>query len=174
MEVNEELIQRVIQSEKTKNVWRTKFDSIEFKEANLLNQSLFGEKLKPLEGCECLPTFFFKLNVLRSKNKIFEKMEKKFFIKKGKILMNHSFASPLGFHSSDEDCIKLLKLNEKHINSFEKVPDNWREIVFGTVAKKESVKAEEPTSEKETIEENVSQTPASENIQPQRKYKKRK
>lgn len=179
MEVNEEFIQRVIESQKTKNEWRNKFDSIQFKEANFLNQSLFGEKLKPTEGCECLPTFFFNLNVLRSKNKIFEKMEKKFFIKKGKIIMNHSFAMPLGFHSSDEDCIKLLKLNEKHINSFEKAPDNWREIVFGTAAKKESVKVEaieETTTENEneTIEENVSEIPASQKPAATRKYKKRK
>lgn len=173
MEFSEDLLQRVFDSEKSKNTWKTKEDSTEFKEANFLNQLLFGEKLKPLEGCECLPTFYFKLHSMKLKNKIIETMEKQFYIKKGKVIMSHSFATPLGFHSSDEDCIKLLRSNENHINKFDKVPSNWREIVFGTATKKEAVKVEE-TVETENEVVSTTETPASEKVQPARKYKKRK
>jgi hypothetical protein len=103
-----------------------------------------------------------------SKNKIVEIMEKEFFIKKGKVIMNNNFAQAVTSGSSDADCIKLLQLNEKFISSFEKVPLNWKEIVFG---KAKAKPVEEIVENKEA--EKVSEEPT-ETAPIKKQYKKRK
>lgn len=131
MEINKELIDRVISYKATKQVWRSDSSSIEFKEANFLNKHLYGEELKPASKCECLEIFYFKFDNDLRKNVILEKMEKQFFIKAGKQIQSFHFQSPINIASSDEDCIKLLRLNKENIKHFDRFPDNWEEIVDG-------------------------------------------
>lgn len=136
MELNEELIQRVKESESKKSIWRKNYDSKEFKEASALNLLLFGERLEQKPGCECVEIFFFNLKRKFKQTNLKEIMNKEFKIKEGKIIQNHSFATPVSSASSDEDCIKLLRINKNYSKFFSKLPSDWEKIIDG---KKESV-----------------------------------
>jgi len=131
MELNEELIQRVKASEKNKSIWRKDYNSKEFEEASRLNVALFGERLEKKPGCECVEIFFFNLNRKLNQTNLKQIMNKEFKIKEGKIIQNHSFATPISASSSDEDCIKLLKINKSYSKFFSKLPLNWEEIIEG-------------------------------------------
>ena len=65
-------------------------------------------------------------------------MEKEFILKKGKTIMSFDLGL-INEHSTDEQCIELIRRNPSQISKFEKVPENWEEIVFAekkVIAKK--------------------------------------
>ena len=121
-----EKIQEVLSYEKTKQVWRSNPNSIEWIEANKLNFLLFGIHLNKSAKCECIEDLFFALKRDNIINKITEKMEKEFLVKKGVLVQsfNHDAISE---HSSDEDCLNALKANAGIIKYFDKVPDWFKE-----------------------------------------------
>lgn len=168
MEILFEKIERVLNYENTLNTWRSNFNSIEFKEASELNKALFGMEFNKSKNCDCVTDFFSLLKYKISKNKIVEIMEKEFFIKKGKVIMNNNFAQAVTSGSSDADCIKLLQLNEKFISSFEKVPSNWKEIVFGKAKAKQVEEIVENKEAEKVSEESTETSPI------KKQYKKRK
>jgi hypothetical protein len=123
----EELIERVKASEPLKSVWRQDPQSIQWKEASKLNKILTGLPLNTSAKCDCIEDLFFLLKRENIIEKIEQKMEKKFFLKKGKLLQSADFAN-VGEQSSDELMIKALKRSPGLIKHFKTVPDNWREI----------------------------------------------
>lgn len=123
----EELIKRVKASEATKAVWRKNSNSNEWKEASKLNQILTGMPLNRSAHCECIEDLFFLLKRENVEQKIFEKMEKKFFLKPGKLIQSADMAN-IGESSSDELMIKALKRSPGLIKHFKTYPDNWKEI----------------------------------------------
>ena len=151
----EKRIARVKSYEATKQTWRKKYDSKEFKEANSLNQELFGERLERKPGCECVEIFFFNLNhQYKTKEKIKIMSNKKFILKPGKVVMNYHFPEPLTNSNSDEDFIKLLSVNPKVISLFEKYPDNWEKLAKDFVpAKKQEDNANDEIAKLKTVPE---------------------
>jgi hypothetical protein len=134
MEVNQELINRVVASKATKQSWRNKHDSIEWLEANAVNKSLFSDVFSRSKNCGCIDDFFYLLELKLNKQSITQIMEKEFVLKKGKLIM--SFGAEVNENSTDEQMILLLKSNKKHADKFAKLPKNWEEIVDNYSAKK--------------------------------------
>ena len=99
-----EKIQEVLSYEKTKQVWRSNPNSIEWIEANKLNFLLFGINLNKSAKCECIEDLFFALKRDNIINKITEKMEKEFFLKKVELVQsfNHDAISE---HQTDAECL---------------------------------------------------------------------
>lgn len=123
----EELIERVKASEPSKSVWRKDPQSIQWKEASKLNKILTGLPLNTSAKCDCIEDLFFLLKRENIIEKIEKKMEKQFFLKKGKLLQSADFAN-VGEQSSDELMIKALKRSPGLIKHFKTFPENWREI----------------------------------------------
>ena len=123
----EELIERVKASEPSKSVWRQDPQSIQWKEASRLNKILTGLPLNTSSKCECIEDLFFLLKRDNIIEKIEQKMEKQFLLKKGKLLQSADFAN-VGENSSDELMIKALKRSPGLIKHFKTFPENWREI----------------------------------------------
>jgi hypothetical protein len=124
----QEKIDKILSYEKTKSIWRGNHLSTEWIEANELNISLFGISLNRSAKCECLEDLFFALKRPNIINKITEKMEKQFHVKKGKVIMSFG-TDAITEHSTDKQCIAALKNNPVLIKFFEKVPENWEKIV---------------------------------------------
>ncbi|CAB5216967.1 hypothetical protein UFOVP200_25 [uncultured Caudovirales phage] len=124
----ENRIKEVLSYEKTKSEWRGNHLSEEWQKANKLNIELFGISLNKAQKCECIEDLFFALKRPNIVNKIIEKMEKQFHVKKGSVVMSFN-ADTITEHSTDAQCISALKNNPTLIKFFEKVPDNWQKIV---------------------------------------------
>jgi hypothetical protein len=124
----EEEINKVLSYEKTKSIWRGNHLSIEWQEANKLNITLFGISLNKAQKCECIEDLFFALKRPNITNKITEKMEKQFHVKKGAVIMSFG-VDTITEHSTDKQCISALKHNPVLIKFFDKVPENWQKIV---------------------------------------------
>ena len=124
----ENRINKVLSYEKTKSEWRGNHLSIEWQEANKLNIDLFGISLNKAQKCECIEDLFFALKRPNIINKITEKMEKQFHVKKGSVVMSFG-ADTITEHSTDKQCISALKHNPTLIKFFEKVPENWKKLV---------------------------------------------
>lgn len=122
----EKLIERVKQSQKTLKTWRNDHTSIEWKEASKLNEILTGIPLNKARGCECVDDLFFLVN-RTSINQINNKMNQKFKVQTGKVIMLHG-CTPVTDKATDEQIMNLLKLSPAHIKSLETYPENWREI----------------------------------------------
>lgn len=140
----EEEINRILSYEKTILNWRNDYTSKEWNESSKMNNKLFGMPFNRSANCHCVEDFFRMFKYYVKNDKIKEIMEKKFVLKKGIMLMNHNFQQPITNISSDEDCIKLLRLNKNHAKNFELLPDNWEDIVNGKVTeevKKVKIKA---------------------------------
>jgi hypothetical protein len=121
-------IDKVLSYEKTKSIWRGNHLSYEWQEANKLNITLFGISLNKAQKCECIEDLFFALKRPNITNKITEKMEKQFHVKKGAVIMSFG-VDTITEHSTDKQCISALKHNPVLIKFFEKVPENWQKIV---------------------------------------------
>ena len=124
----ENRINKVLSYEKTKSEWRGNHLSIEWQEANRLNIDLFGISLNKAQKCECIEDLFFALKRPNIVNKIKEKMENQFHVKKGSVVMSFG-ADTITEHSTDKQCISALKHNPTLIKFFEKVPENWQKLV---------------------------------------------
>jgi hypothetical protein len=124
----EELIGRVKSYECTKHLWRTKHDSIEFIEASKLNRLLTGIPLNKALKCECVEDLFFMLKLDNTKQKAMEKANKQFHLQKGKVIQSYG-NDIISEHSSDEQLIEALRINPALIKFFDKVPDNWEQII---------------------------------------------
>ena len=124
----ENRINKILSYEKTKSEWRGNHLSIEWQEANKLNIDLFGISLNKAQKCECIEDLFFALKRPNIVNKITEKMEKQFQVKKGSVVMSFG-ADTITEHSTDKQCISALKHNPTLIKFFEKVPENWKKLV---------------------------------------------
>lgn len=149
-----ELIDRVIASESTKEIWRNKHNSPQWMDANELSKSALGKSLNKNTNCECLEDLFRIMRHRQTKKRVIMSKEKRFKVKPNSVIMVHG-CKPVTEHSSDEDCIKLLKMHKVHISSFASYPENWEEIVFRN-AKSLSVENQdeaEGVSDVEEIEE---------------------
>ena len=113
-----EKIQEVLSYERTKQFWRSNSNSIEWIEANKLNFLLFGIHLNKSAKCECIEDLFFALKRDNIINKITEKMEKEFKVKKGVLVQSFNH-DPISEHSTDAECVIALQSNpaiEKYFN----------------------------------------------------------
>lgn len=124
-----EEIDKVLSYQKTLKMWRNNHTSTEWIESNALNRKLFGDSFSKSHNCGCVEDFFILLRLKREKVLKFGFMEKKFIIKKGKTIMSFDLGL-INEHSTDEQCIELIRRNPSQISKFEKVPENWEEIVF--------------------------------------------
>jgi hypothetical protein len=124
----ENRIKEVLSYENTKSEWRGNHLSDEWQKANKLNIDLFGISLNKAQKCECIEDLFFALKRPNIVNKIKEKMEKQFHVKKGSVVMSFG-ADTITEHSTDKQCISALKHNPTLIKFFEKVPENWKKLV---------------------------------------------
>ena len=125
----ETLLDIVKQSEKTKNIWRDKYNSIEWKNANKLNILLYGISLNQKPKCSCLEDLFFMLKSNNINQKFKDKMEQKFKIKKGKLVSSFKFGFHLSEQSNDEQIKEALKLDPNLIVYFDSYPEDWKVIV---------------------------------------------
>lgn len=126
-----DLIDKVRQSEKTKHLWRDKYNSVEWKNANKLNILLFEMPLNNKPKCKCLEDLFFMLKSPNINQKYKKKMENRFKVKKGKVLGSHQFGFHLTEHSNDEQIMEALRLVPSLIAQMEKYPANWEQVVNG-------------------------------------------
>jgi hypothetical protein len=119
----ENLIKEVLASESTKNKWRNKYDSIEFKNATKLNKLLFGIHLNQSVGCQCVEDLFF---YIKRKNNFMNK----FKLRKG-LVVTSFLHSTITEHSTDAEFIQALKVSPASIKYFTEYPENWKDIVSG-------------------------------------------
>jgi hypothetical protein len=119
----ENLIKQVLTSESTKNQWRNKYDSIEFKNATKLNKLLFGIHLNQSVGCQCVEDLFF---YIKRKNNFMNK----FKLRKG-LVVTSFLHSTITEHSTDAEFIQALKVSPASIKYFTEYPENWKDIVNG-------------------------------------------
>jgi hypothetical protein len=119
----ENLIKQVLASENTKNQWRNKYDSVEFKNATKLNKLLFGIHLNQSVGCQCVEDLFF---YIKRKNNFMNK----FKLRKGLVVTSFLHAT-ITEHSTDAEFINALKVSPGAIKYFTEFPENWRDIVSG-------------------------------------------
>ena len=124
----DELIERVLSYECTKHIWRANPSSIEWIEASKLNKVLTGIPLNKSAKCECIEDLYFMLKMTNSKEKVMEKANKQFHLQKGKVIQSYG-NDIISEHSSDEQLIEALRSNPALIKFFEKVPDNWEQII---------------------------------------------
>lgn len=124
----DELLHQVLESEKTKHVWRNDYSSLNWLNASKLNVVLFGLPLNKAIGCNCIEDLFLMLKQKNINQKIKTIMLKIFKVKPGKLIQTFG-CDHVSEHSSDELCILLLKKYPKHITNFETYPSNWKEVV---------------------------------------------
>ena len=123
------LLDIVKQSEKTKNIWREDYNSIEWKNANKLNILLYGMSLNQKPKCSCLEDLFFMLKSNNINQKFKDKMEQKFKIKKGKLVSSFKFGFHLSEQSNDEQIMEALRLDPNLIVYFDSYPEDWKIVV---------------------------------------------
>jgi hypothetical protein len=119
----ENLIKQVLASESTKNQWRNKYDSIEFKNATKLNKLIFGIHLNQSVGCQCVEDLFF---YIKRKNNFMNK----FKLRKGLVVTSFLHAT-ITEHSMDAEFVQALKVSPGAIKYFTEYPENWKDIVNG-------------------------------------------
>lgn len=126
--------ERIIEAigfEATKDIWRGNYGSKEFKICDQLNYELFGKHFNRQKRCECIEDFFLLLKSrLKKLNFKSIQMDKKFKLKKGRLVQNHAFPYGVSEFSSDADCLKLLKLNPNNVKHFEEVPEGWESMTL--------------------------------------------
>lgn len=138
----EDQIKEVLSYEATKEAWRTKHSSKEWQAASRLNNEFHNMPLS--RACmSCLDDLYFTIHFREKKPSMQQKSqnkknmeEKKFILKPGKVITSHHFSHPVDQNSSEEDFIKLLRINKKHIDKFSKFPGNWEELVDAKPASK--------------------------------------
>ena len=151
MQITQEVIDRVVMSQATLRSWRNKHNSNEWLEANAVNRALFGDTFSKAHNCGCVEDFFILLNLKLKKQSISEIMDRKFVLKKGKVVMSHG-CDIVTENSSDDQCIALLRVNKKHASKFERLPENWEEIVDEKIEVKPK-KTRAKRTKKEVVEE---------------------
>jgi hypothetical protein len=129
-------IEKILSFEVTKSKWRNQYNSEEFTTCSSLNKKLFGIDFNRSENCHCIEDFFLMFKYYLQNNKLEKIMEKKFILKKGIMLQNHNFPSPITRMSSDEDCIKLLRINKNYAKQFEILPTDWEKLINGRIEEK--------------------------------------
>lgn len=135
MELKEK-IDLVLSFEKSKARWRNKFDSPERITTSALHHSLFGEHLSKSKNCGCVDDFFSYLNSLKNNtesiNQKQNQMESQFLLKKGKAIVLHGMNDMVTKDNlTDAKALAILKKYPAHISSFEKYPENWKELTGG-------------------------------------------
>jgi len=107
--------ERIIEAltfEATKDIWRGNFGSKEFKICDQLNYELFGKHFNRQKRCECIEDFFLllksRLNKLNFKS---IQMDKKFKLKKGRLVQHHAFPYGVSEFSSDAELTHLEPLS---------------------------------------------------------------
>lgn len=143
----QELLDSVLKSEKSKQSWRNKFGSVEWANANRLNKILTGIGLNQSKGCECLEDLFFLAKRPNVISKIKIQMSKQFILEKGKLIQSFNHGD-ISNHSTDEEVINALKQQPKIIKYFKSYPENWEDLVFGGKPQTE----ESPKEEVEELE----------------------
>lgn len=137
-----EKLEIAVKYEESKSIWRKKNQSDEYIFCSNLNFELFGKKFNGSSRCECIDDFFILVKSrLKNKEKIIKIMEKKFYIKKGRVVRPFG-SKALDRNSSDEDCINLLKGNPNFIKEFDEFPKDWK-VLIGIEQKIEEQKIEE-------------------------------
>lgn len=141
----EELIERVKRYEKTKTIWRSKFDSREFREASQLNKELFGIPLNRKLKCQCIEDLFFYIKNSKKVNQLTIQKMNKFKIKTDKAgnskqiqLHGHPEVLTNG-NLTDAKAIALLKKCPAHIKSFETYPENWMDLIANSETAKDAI-----------------------------------
>ena len=154
-----ERISSVLATEKTKKVWRNKFDSIEYKNASSLNYELFGMHLNKRIGCQCVDDLFFMLRSYTSEviNQKQKQIMSQFKLKKNKMIVVHGYEPLTNANITDEKALNVLKKYPGHIASFEKLPDNIDELL-GKETKKTEKKVDENVDEQSMIDAKVMET----------------
>ena len=147
-----ELIESVLKNQSTVDVWKNDFKSKEYEQAGELNKLLFGIPLNRTVGCQCVNDLYIYLNNKHKKQYLMNLENRQFLIKQNKLIQLHGLGKVLSSHSSEEDCIKLLKDNPSQIAHFERYPANWKEIVNGETEEAEEVEEVEETDEVENVE----------------------
>lgn len=122
----EELIKRVLESETTKGKWRGNPSTKEWQEASRLNKVLTGVPLNSSANCECVEDLFFLLKRPNIHQKIEQNMEKRYRLKKGKLIQSVDFGH-IGEASTDEQMKKALGRSPGLIKHFAVFPENWKE-----------------------------------------------
>lgn len=160
-----ERISSVLATEKTKKVWRNKFDSIEYKNASSLNYELFGMHLNKRIGCQCVDDLFFMLRSYTSEviNQKQKQIMSQFQLKKNKMIVVHGHEPLTNANITDEKALNLLKKYPGHIASFEKLPDNIDELL-GKETKKTEKKVDENVDEQSMIDAKVMETLKSKSV----------
>lgn len=141
--------ERIIEAigfEATKDIWRGNYGSKEFKICDQLNYELFGKHFNRQKRCECIEDFFLLLKSrLKKLNFKSIQMDKKFKLKKGRLVQHHAFPYGVSEFSSDADCLKLLKLNPNNVKHFEEVPEGWESMTLENEKTESKVKAKATT-----------------------------
>ena len=153
MEITKQLIDRVLLSKSTMKSWRNKHQSIEWREANAVNKALFADTFSKSYNCGCVEDFFYLLELKVKKQEITKIMDKKFILKKGKVIMSHG-CDIVTEHSTDARCIALLRTNKKHASKFESLPENWEEIVDKKESKPKAKRTKKKVVAPEKLETN--------------------
>lgn len=127
-----EAIAKVKGYEKTKKIWRTQHNSIEFQEASRLNQALFQMPLNHASNCQCIEDLFYYINNVTNE-KLTKKQQQtmnKFKLKEGIVLTLHAFNEAFtNSNMTDDKAVEILAKYPGHIVSFEIVPKDWKEQV---------------------------------------------
>lgn len=136
--------------EKTKRVWRSNYNSVEFVETSKLNVALFGMPLNHAAKCQCIEDLFYYINNLTIE-KLTQKiktMSSNFKLKKDTVIALHGLNEAItNGNLTDEKAIELLKKYPGHHVSFEVLPENWEELC-GKETKKEEAKKEDGEADK--------------------------
>lgn len=166
-EISEGLIKEVnevLKLENSRNTWKNKFESPEFKRAAGIGEKV-GSPLNRSINCGCIDDLFVVLKLINRKYKsqkpnTMEKRNCKFRIKNDGMIQVHGIEPITNDNLTDEKAVELLQRNEKHISNFDIYPDNWKELIGGEVEKpKKAIKTEKVVVTEEEIDEVVTEEP---------------
>jgi hypothetical protein len=153
-----ERISLVLATEKTKKVWRNKFESTEYKQASSLNYELFGMRLNKRIGCQCVDDLFFMLRSYTSEKITLKQKQimSQFELKKNKMIVVHGHEPLTNANMTDEKALILLKKYPAHVSSFEKLPNNIDELLGKPQLK--AKKTDDNVDEQSMIDSKVMET----------------
>jgi len=123
-------IDKVLENEPKKNIWRGDYLSEEWNLASELNKILFDIPLNQSRNCHCIEDLYFMLKNPKVIIKIKNKMEQLFKLRKDTVLTSFDF-NTITENSSDAECIAALKKYPALIKHFSKYPENYLEMVNG-------------------------------------------